>query len=330
MRISFAVLFAVAACGGSGIELDQLAESSQAARCDRLVRCGLVASVDACNTYFRKPPPSSYPAAEDAGNLAFDGEQAKRCHDALAAQGCDATARDTRVVPDACKKMFRGKIADGESCAFDEECASSRCDQGVCPEGVCCVGMCGETRGAGTPGAPCDTSPECVAGFCTADHVCQPLLAENATCMSDDQCDYGLACVSPTPSVPGDCKPLPHLGEACPYQRCADINLRCDLATTTCVAVGLPGDPCNAHGDCSLLAECDMTNHVCIELPTLGMPCDYACAGESWCNFNGLPVGTCTEPQPNGTPCEESDKCLSQNCKPGTIFDSCQDFPICP
>jgi len=233
------------------------------------------------------------------------------------------------VLPDACVKMFAGKIADGGACAFDEECASTRCDVGTCPTGSCCAGTCEPTHAAGAVGDACTRDTECVGGFCDTDHTCHAPGAAQATCMRDAQCDYGLACLSVSPSLPGSCAALPKQGEACPYQRCAAIGTYCD-STTHCAALGLPGAPCNAHADCSPFDECDLVNHVCIVLPTLGMPCDLGCAGESYCERNEAGVGTCTTPQPNGTPCEESDKCLSQNCKPGAIFDSCQDFPICP
>ena len=161
------------------------------------------------------------------------------------------------------------------------------------------------------------------------DHTCQPLGADGATCAADEQCGFGLACVTASPSLPGTCKPLGRTGAACVLGRCAELGATCN-ASNQCVAVGLPGATCAAQADCSVFAECDVPNQRCVELPTLGMACDRACAGESWCNFNGQTIGTCTEPQPNGTPCEESDKCLSQNCKPGTVTESCQDYPICP
>jgi hypothetical protein len=330
MRIVWMILAAaVVACSSPSIELDELDAAGQASRCTRFVRCGLFASVDACNAYARIPPPSSYAAAKDAGKLSFDGEEAKRCEDALAQQGCDLTSRDVRTVPAACAKRFHGKIADGDACSFDEECESSRCDQGTCPSGSCCVGMCGETRSGGKPGDACDRDTECTDGFCGTEQTCHALEAKSDSCVRDAECGYNLVCISPSPSIPGSCEPLPHVGEACPYQRCADLGTYCD-ATRHCAPIGLPGDPCTAYGDCSPFAECDLMNHVCIPLPTRGMPCDVACAGESWCNFNDQAVGICDEPQPNGTPCEDSGKCLSQNCKPGTIFDSCQDYPICP
>jgi hypothetical protein len=326
---SLAIAALVAACSSASIKLEELDAAGLTARCERFVRCGLASSTGACEASFRKPPPSSFGPARDAGRLAFDGEQARSCEDALAAQSCDVTTRDVRVVPDACKKMFRGRIAAGDACAFDEECASSRCGQQVCPEGACCVGTC-DAATAGGPGDACDRSSQCSDGFCdAADHTCRALIAANTTCMRDEECDFGLACLSPSPSLPGTCKPLPHVGEACPYQRCAELGAVCD-ATSHCVAVGLPGKPCTSNGDCSTFTECDAKSRVCIELPTLGMPCDVACAGDAYCKFDAQDAGTCAAPDPNGAVCDDAGTCASRNCKPGPVFPSCEDYPICP
>ena len=328
-RSIWVVVAAASACSSPSIRLSELDAAAQTAKCTRFVRCGLFASAEACDAYFRSPPASSYGPAQAAKRLDFDGESGQKCEDALAAQGCDLTARDVRVLPDACAAMFHGKVADGDMCSFDAECASARCDlPASCTEGTCCVGACGPSRPHGHVGAACDRTSECIDGYCDADHTCHALGAADAMCTGDDQCGYGLACVSPSPSLPGSCKKLPHLGEACPYKRCADLGATCD-ATSHCVALGLPGASCTSYLDCSPFAECDVMHKLCIELPTLGMPCDLACAGESWCNFGGQPQGTCTAPQDNGAPCENSDQCLSQNCKPGPVFDSCADYPVC-
>lgn len=322
------MLCALVGCGGASLDLDQLEAASQAARCARAVRCGLLPSLEACDRYSNTPPPNSFGPARDAGHLEFDGEQARRCEDALGAQSCDLTSREFRVLPDACKKMFRGRIADGEPCAFDEECSSSRCNHGVCPEGVCCYGTCGETHRSGNPGDPCERSSECTDGFCDTDHVCHALLADSAACTLDAQCNYGLACLSPSPSIPGQCLPLPHLGQPCPYQRCADAGLVCD-ATSHCVALGLPGAACTVNQDCSPFLECDPKSHVCIELPALGMPCDSGCAGDSYCDVAKEAAATCVPLMTNGTMCDDSGTCASHNCKPGPVFPSCEDYPIC-
>lgn len=329
--LTASVCIAVAtACGSASVRLEDFELTAQDAKCARLVRCGLFVSTEICDGYFRSPPTSSLGPARAAGRLDFDGAAAKQCNDALAAQGCDATSREVRVLPDACAKMFHGKVADGAPCSFDAECSSARCDLPACGDGVCCVGACGPTRSRGLAGDACDRTSECTDGlFCGSDHACHALGAAQASCTGDEQCDYGLACLQASPSLPGACAKLPQIGELCPYHRCAGLNTTCD-ASTHCVAMGLPGAPCSGHGDCSPFAECDLANHVCIELPTLGMRCDVACAGEAWCDREADPVlGTCTVPQPNGTPCDEADKCASQSCKPGPVFASCQDFPVC-
>jgi hypothetical protein len=316
-------------CGSSSIQLEDLEAAAHEAECTRLVRCGLFVSVESCDAYSRAPPPSSYGPAQAAGRLVFDGESARRCEDALAAEGCDVTSREVRVMPEPCLTMFHGSVADGDRCSFDQECVSSRCELPLCEEGVCCVGMCGPSRPRGRVGDACDRTSECIDGFCDVDHTCHALGGAEASCSNDAQCDYGLACAQASPSLPGNCKTLPHLGDLCPYRRCADVNAICD-ATLHCVALGLPGSPCASQGDCSPFAECDMTNHVCIEPPTLGMPCNLACAGDAWCDRETQPtVATCNALQPNGTPCDGADKCASHNCKPGPVFDSCQDYPIC-
>ena len=322
-------LTVAAACGSSSIRIEDLDRAVQDAKCERLVRCGLFASDAACDAYFRGPPPSSYGPAVMAGKLAFDGERARQCEDALAQQSCDLTSRAVRAVPEACLEMFRGKVADGDACSFDQECASSRCDLPVCAEGVCCVGRCGASRPRGGVGDACDRTSECIDGFCGTDHACHALGGADAACNDDTHCDYGLACIQPSPSLPGNCKKLPRLGEACPYQRCADVNAICDK-TSHCLALGLPGAPCAEHRDCSPFAECDMARHACIELPKLGMPCDVACAGDARCVIpTNATVGTCVAPLPNGQPCDDPPDCASQNCKPGPVFDSCEDYPIC-
>jgi hypothetical protein len=130
--------------------------------------------------------------------------------------------------------------------------------------------------------------------------------------------------------MPGTCRALPHAGEPCPYQRCADENLRCDDASThTCVPVGLPGDPCLASSECASAMECDATTHLCREFPALGMPCDNVCGGDAFCAFDTPTSGTCVAPLPNSSPCDGYNQCASFYCEQGPIFDSCKDPYTC-
>lgn len=326
--LRFFLVATLAACGGASLDVADLGTAELAARCSRFARCGLAVSQESCVAYFRIPPPDRLGAVRDAGRLDYDGGKAQACEDALGEISCDETARDVRVLPDACKQIFHGKVAEGAGCEFDEECQSAHCDLGVCPDGTCCEGTCEADHRDAKVGEACARTQDCVDGYCDADRTCHALAAKAERCTADAQCGYGLACVAPSPSLPGECAALPRIGESCPYQRCADINAICD-ATFHCVALGLPGAACQGNGDCTSLAECDPTSHVCVEHPRLGMPCTTTCGGESWCKFDDQGQGTCIAPLANGTPCEDSYNCQSQNCRPGPIFDSCQD-PACP
>lgn len=329
-RTIILALAALAACSdGSSVDLASLSTSEVTARCEWFTRCGLAASVDQCVAYFRKPPPERFTAAKTAGKLDYDGGQGQKCLDAISAQSCDTTAEDARVLPEACARMFHGKVAEGGDCDLDEECGSGACDKGVCPDGTCCEGMCAADHRGAKVGEACATTADCVDSYCdVADHSCHALVAAAGQCSSDFQCDYGLACVSASPSLPGACTALPRIGEACPNQRCAELGALCD-ATFHCVALALPGGTCSSNADCSSLAECDTASHQCVNHPTLGMPCSSVCARESWCKFDAQGNGTCIAPLANGTACEDSYNCQSQNCRPGPIFDSCED-PTCP
>jgi hypothetical protein len=148
-------------------------------------------------------------------------------------------------------------------------------------------------------------------------------------CRSDRECSDGLACVGVT-DMPGMCSALPGAGARCPYGRCASENLRCDGDTNTCIAVGLPGDPCMAPGDCSIYLECDATSHTCREFPTLGMSCDTTCIDGSFCMLDGSsPTGACVALLPDNAPCDGNQQCTSGFCPDGPVFRGCVERPAC-
>src|SRR5262249_16066407 len=161
----------------------------------------------------------------------------------------DLTATDTRTPPRACRDMYSGALEDNAQCFFAGECASGACEIAPgCTMSACCSGSCVPTPTVGRIGDACDAPLACVDTFCATrgDHRCHVFAALNEQCLDDDRsCTYGLFCVT------GTCRVAPHLGEPCPYQRCADEGLRCDLDTATCVRLGLPGDACAMFTDCS-------------------------------------------------------------------------------
>lgn len=323
------VTLALAACGDNlpGITLDELETSRHAAECERYVRCGLFGDAAVCTTLFRREFDPALPAMVEAGKLRYDPIAAAACNEALAALSCDATTAEVRTVPAACEHVLIGTIATDVTCVDDRECATGRCDAARCAPDACCPGGCAAYAAPATVGEMCDPEVGCVEGaFCGADKLCHALGGVSAPCDTDLHCEPRLACIGPTDLQPGACRPLPVLGEPCPYQRCAEIGALCDRGI--CVKIGITGDPCSTDTDCSEFRECDPNTQRCVDLPTLGETCRGRCAGEAWCEIAGS-AGTCRAPQPNAAPCTADDQCATQYCAEGPVFDACAQPAVC-
>jgi hypothetical protein len=324
MRASLAALaLALIACGDDlpGLRFEDFADAQRAAECTRDVACGLFADEATCLAYFRARPDRDLAAAVANGKVRYDAQRAEQCVDALATRGCDLTRRADRVVP-ACAQVLTGTLADGASCAFDDECGSGECDAPVCSPATCCLGTCA----APLADHACRRDDQCgVDEFCGDDHGCHARALAGATCEADAACADGLGCIGATELMPGNCRELPHVGEPCPYLRCADLGAVC--SSGTCVAVGLPGAACATHTDCSPFALCDAGSLRCIDVPTVGMPCEGTCAGEAWCDLDS--THTCVAPRPDGEFCTASDQCASLFCQENVVFDQCTTEPVC-
>jgi hypothetical protein len=327
------VVGALAACssGATVASTDFDLKLSQA-QCARAARCKTFPDEATCNTNVRVVSDPSVAAAITAGKIKYDGERAQQCIDAIAKQGCDLTAHDTHIPPAECTEMYTGTVKGGDSCSLDTECASGTCNlPDECPEKACCVGTCRATQDPAEPGGACAKGSDCAEGLvCGTDLTCHKPGADSAACGSDRECGDGLACVGANAQTPGHCHALGHAGDACPYVRCADVNLRCDATSHLCVAIGLPGDACPNGDECASGIECDPTSHMCRPQPTLGMPCDNVCGGDAFCMFdmNGA-NGMCVAPLTDGTPCDGYSQCTSFYCEQGALYDSCKDPYIC-
>jgi hypothetical protein len=332
LRLCAVLIFTAMACSRPAIALSDLDQEMQQARCEHLVRCKLLPDQASCLAFAPPPSDPSVPAAVAAHKITYDGELARQCVDAKASQACDVTAHDAHIPAAACGEMLVGHVADGDTCEIDAECASGTCSFPIdCPESGCCVGRCRATQAPAAVGAACNKVRDCQDGLvCAVDSTCHAPAGEAGACRSDRECRDGLACVEVT-DQPGSCHPLPHAGERCPFQRCASENLRCDAATNTCIAVGLPGAACMTALDCSIYTECDATSHLCREFPRLGMPCDGTCIDDSFCMLDGGSglTGTCVALLPNNAVCFGDQSCVSGNCPDGPVFRSCVDLPAC-
>jgi hypothetical protein len=320
-----AVSLAACSGGGGGIALADLQTKSLDARCSFLVRCGLFADADSCHKFFIITDDPSAQAAVDMHKSNYDGGNAKACLDAIAAASCDQTQQDSREQPEPCKHIFTGTGAMGDACAFDAECSSNNCVIPTTATGACPQGMCGAEVPLAKVGESCNMV-DCEPGlFCNAQTTCANLVASGGACDFSSDCDYGLGCVGATGAA--TCKALPLIGSACPDMQCAEIGANCN-AQMTCVALGLPGDPCMGDGDCTFFGHCDTTMSKCADFPTRGMPCDSICSDDSWCQIPmGMTMGTCAAPQANGATCTGNDQCTTHFCNgsPGT----CADPAVC-
>jgi hypothetical protein len=333
LRLGTLLSVLAAACGGSSIALSELDQALQQARCERLARCKLFPDEAACMAVSRVLPDTSVAAAIAAHKIRYDGERARQCVDATAAQSCDVTAHDSHLAPRACTAMFTGTVAGGEGCSIDPECASGTCDlPATCPEMGCCTGTCRATQPPGKAGDACAKDRDCADGLvCGHDATCHAPGKADEPCHIDPECSDGLACVGASGTTAGTCHALPHAGEICPDQRCAEANLRCDDASLhRCAPFGLPGDPCPTSTECALGSECDAATHLCRAFPPLGMPCDGACQSDAFCLIpDGAAAGSCVALLANNMPCDGNQQCVSGFCEDGAVFRGCIDAYVC-
>src|SRR5262245_21491442 len=116
---------ALAACGGedsSGgpyVPIDHIPEAYKDAYCQHLVMCGSFPDQATCLAanvplnFFVSPDDV---AAVLAGKMYYDGGKVAACFAAIAAQTCDRTDMDGRVMPKTCTSFFRGALHAGEAC----------------------------------------------------------------------------------------------------------------------------------------------------------------------------------------------------------------------
>lgn len=296
-----AVLVALAACGDNiaTIPFDEYNHALRDANCARLTACGVFTDTSQCDRYFRDIANRDLVDAVRAGKVRYDGIAGTACVASISAAGCNTTSEDVRR-SEGCDAALRGTLPKGADCTFDLECASGACNAPSCTM-ECCRGTC------------VDAEPRVEA-----------TIAIGGMCREDRECVFGAACVG-AGIDPGFCRTLPLAGEMCPYNRCAEVGVRCDLGM--CVGSGI-GAPCTNDLQCSEFNLCDLPTQRCAAVPTLGMACETICAGASWCDHDA-PQPTCAGVLSTGTPCRTSDQCETLVCKEGEMFDTCVEPEPC-
>lgn len=328
MRTLVIATAVLAGCGVDPVAVDDYASEVRDAYCRYLARCGGIEDVATCRRLeigLHVRLSATELAAIDMGRTKFDGENARRCLDALADRSCDTTSKSNRAVPDACRSIVTGTLHEGEVCSEGEQCISRNCEQPICNM-ACCLGSC---VGSSAParakaGESCEFAACDDASFCDQDiMMCVGLKPRDAFCVSGVECAYGLDCMQG-----GTCATLPSLGQSCTGP-CRDEGTTCG-STATCVEVKLAGEACATSADCARVYRCDASKRCSAGLAT-GAQCTQAqrCADDG--AFCDVPidetVGVCALPKPDGSPCQRDAHCQSLTCDP--ITTRCVAEPVC-
>lgn len=189
------------------------------------------------------------------GGITLDAAQVKTCTTALASayEGCDWVGPHPVRLPEACRTIVRGTVAEGKTCRSSLECA----------DGLRCAGAgptdAGRCRAAAAEGDPCGTAvdplatylridmdqarPPCAAGFCDRQR-CRASKPVGERCRASVQCADGARCAKGT-CIEGA---VAQAGEPCGGGDCAP-GLRCVVGQ--CTAPKPIGALCKRHADCA-------------------------------------------------------------------------------
>ena len=326
------------------VAVTDIAKAYQTAYCTYAARCGLFPDAASCQStslinngsellYLIGP---SEVAAVRAGRVYYNGTHVKACLDAIAAQTCDRTDRDGRVlqIMPECVDVLRGTIDAGGACAIDAECVSGDCSTPISETTTCAMGTCnGDTPPSSAPaglGQRC--IPFCAVGLYCDDmtSVCAVLKSAGSSCEITAQCDYGLICASNGTDL-RTCRVAPALGEPCPEFFCRDEGQYCDSATKTCKRYGLLAETCTSVGDCSPYYPCNfnMVPAQCKPGPKLGEGCVSQRCWELDTYCDPLTV-TCLAQKAAGQVCTTANECANGGvCNIDLVPPVCEAPPVC-
>jgi hypothetical protein len=209
----------------------------------------------------------------------------------------------------------------GESCLAGLQAIASQlgfCEGDVMPPQTCAqafggaAGGCIQDSDCAAPGQGDDV--RCVSGFANGAEIrkCQVQIrgqVGSTPCVGsvrDGVTLYG--------GVGGG---IPDQGYLCD----AADGLRCD--GSACVALKVPGEPCDLTSDCAEAAFCDVATGACAPRKPIGADClgqALECQGGSFCDDAVL---TCAAQRDLGAGCTENTHCLSGNCPGG----ACEPTP---
>ena len=246
------------------------------------------------------------------------------------------------------RRIFRGKLKEGQSCFFDFECG-----EGLFCGGELCPGVCERQKGEGEE---CTSKEECLPSLTCLGGKCTPLGDEGSSCGSDTDCKENMVCVQ------GKCLIPKSGGERCetPYEceyfcdlerkictnlyfaeiggSCGKVpdensetfckigeaycKLNPEKLTGVCTPLLSEGEKCSLESGSPFISNstprcgdglyCSLPEGVCKKIPSEGEECEEIC-------MEGLSCvrGKCIKPKENGGTCLLNEECVSKNCVNG-------------
>jgi hypothetical protein len=232
----------------------------------------------------------------------FDGDAMTTCLEALIAPDDDCSLVDTKAPwVEACKaSAWKGAVADGNECYYPWECASESsycapnrtctslpvenqpCASGQCAAGLFCdFGTCEKLL---TMGEACTGTAQCNSGlYCDrnvgGDGTCQPLIATDMACESDESCESK------------DCLPGVCAGSTQSCFTDGQCTGTCEGSTRLCTTDAGCGGTCSVSGfTCTGPLDCN-TGETCNLVRCLGAEC----VGDPVCVENLEQFDYCTD-----------------------------------
>jgi hypothetical protein len=285
---------------GGAVPLGELEARAAEAICEYATRCESFPNVAACKASLSSRT-GQLIASVNAGRLAYDGNAAAACLDALRATGCNLTdPPEDAEVP--CFSTFKGTLAAGAACYINEECASGSCSNMSCPSAsACCTGACEDLPVVSSPlpaGGDCSRpnvvcAPGTYCNYAGSSSVCTVGPAQGEACdpaeIASGRCLNHAVCVASGSALGGTCTAPPAEGETCDPNGggCNSSLDYCDPAAAKCVRKLAPGMACPTGSECVDYASC--LSGTCVALKRLGEACDDtlsipACLGALYCS----------------------------------------------
>jgi hypothetical protein len=300
MKKMLMVVGLVGACGGGGsssIAPEEFQEQFISAFCGMQARCGATPDVATClaTTPDSSSEIATFVAESGAdGTITYDAAQAGDCIAAIDNASC-SFASLLQVVAQDCQPTFTGKVTAGGDCFFDEQCASSNCEEiaePACTDDECCPGTCGPADVLVAIDGDCSQGQSCVAGAYCAETdalaTCTARVASGGECTASNACVEGLACRDfDFQAFKGTCGVYPTTGQPCAQETltvCGDLRDFCDPTTDVCTRRIAVDGTCSVElENCVLFADC--VAGTCVRKPGVTESCaTQDCLGDLNCN----------------------------------------------